>query len=173
MFSYWAYILIGNDKTGKSTFQRKLVNYLCDRNLSKLNRNTTHTIKRTTSPSSFSTLFTMNRSFQEVKEYGTVENYFKFHFSAADVCILSSHLELEVVEQMIYQLHKRYYNVGGIFWKNSSNRYSSKISADLNWDERIWFDNPKTSNIKKREKQLTSISLEFSNYLLKRSFINS
>jgi hypothetical protein len=31
MFSYWAYILIGNNETGKTSFQRYLVSDLCNK----------------------------------------------------------------------------------------------------------------------------------------------
>src|ERR1039458_4265016 len=36
MFSYWAYVLIGNDKTGKTSFQRNLVSHLCGKRYTRL-----------------------------------------------------------------------------------------------------------------------------------------
>src|SRR5690606_38750976 len=99
-----------------------------------LNKNFIHNVKRTNFPSTIHTLFTMNRSYQEVKSYNNVNDYFKKHFKEADICLLSSHLEIEDIEEMIYNLHKRYYNVAGVFWRNKVNRYAADIAAKLNWN---------------------------------------
>jgi hypothetical protein len=115
----------------------------------------------------------MNRSFQEVKSYGSISDYFANHFKEGDICLLSSHPEVEDIKEMIYHLHKRYYNVCGIFWSNSKNRYTAQISAELNWDERIWFYNPKTGIKKKQDKQIDNLALNFTDFLLKRSLIDN
>lgn len=173
MFSYWAFILVGNDKTGKTTFQRKVVKYLCDKDIKHLNKNFPHKIKRTNFPSTLYYLFTMNRSFQEVKSYESVPNYFKSYFKEADICILSSHPKIDDIEEMISQLHKRYYNICGIFWSNSKNNQTAQISSSLNWDERIWFANPITRIKNKQNKQIENLALNFTDFLLKRSLINN
>lgn len=173
MFSYWAYILVGNDKTGKTTFQRRIVKYLCGKDISRLNKNFSHTIRRSNFPSTIYTLFTMNRSFQEVKTYKNVTEYFKKYFKEADICLLSSHFESEIIEEMINNLHKRYYNVAGVFWSNKVNKLSAEISSNLPWDERIWFYNPKTRIKKKQDKQIDNLALNFTDFLLKRSLINN
>ena len=39
MLSHWAYLLVGENNTGKTTFQRKLVNTLCQKNYKNLRYN--------------------------------------------------------------------------------------------------------------------------------------
>lgn len=140
------YILIGDDRTGKTSFQKYVIWYLCGTDkFTKLNTNLIHQINHPESPRKLNTLFTINRSVQEkMDEYKTVKNYFECYFRDADICILSSHSHdnsIQQVIEMIDELRARYYNVDGVFFSNSLNPLTSEISK-LNWDERIFIENP-------------------------------
>lgn len=78
MLSKWAYILIGNDQTGKTTFQKALIKELCGYEISRLDVNLIHNINHPDSPRKLKTLSTMNRSYQEkIDLYGSVEEFLK------------------------------------------------------------------------------------------------
>src|SRR6266478_589014 len=82
MFSHWAYILIGQNDTGKTTFQRHIAFHLCGVRYSRLPSNVVNTITHPRCPKGLKTLFTSNRSFQEKKSiYKSVENYFTHFFT--------------------------------------------------------------------------------------------
>lgn len=140
MFSHWAYILVGSNNTGKTTFQRDLVYHLCAVRYGRLRTNRVNKITHHRAPRRMRTLFTANRSYQEKKgEYVSVENYFRKFFKGADVCVLSSHAgasSRQEIPEMIHQLRIRCYNVGGVFWSNSDPG-NSRRAADLPWDDRI------------------------------------
>src|ERR1700722_1591034 len=116
MISKWAYILIGENDTGKTSFQKYLIWYLCDLNkFDKLNTNLVHQINHRNSPRKLKTLFTINRSVQEKMDtYLSIDNYFYNFFCDADICILSSHSNgacINDIDSMIKELKKKYYNV--------------------------------------------------------------
>ena len=147
MISKWAYILIGDDRTGKTTFQKCLIWNLCevDRTV-KLNTNLIHPINHREAPRKIKTLFTINRSVQEkMSEYGTVEHYFDSYFKDADIVILSSHTggtdDIAQIEIMIAELKKRYYNVNAVFFSNHLNSRTEQV-AQMDWHERIMINNP-------------------------------
>lgn len=172
MFSSWAYILIGNNNTGKTSFQRNLVEELCGVHYKKLPRNIVKTISHPRTPRKLKTIFTSNRSYQELKrEYKTVGDYFAKHFKGADICILSSHSDpasLSDVEEMIHHLKLRCYNVAGVFWSNGYDSGAETISL-LPWQERLWIDNPPLAKKERVAAQLTSVAREFSELLIARS----
>ena len=88
MFSYWAYILIGDNNTGKTSFQRFLVNDLCGTDYQRLPRNLLSGITHPLMPRGISTISTMNRSYQEkTDEYLDVHNFFSNFFAMANICI--------------------------------------------------------------------------------------
>ena len=81
MFSSWAYILIGNNDTGKTSFQRNLVSHLCGKAYTRLPTNTVKYITHPRAPQGFTKIFTCNRSFQEkLSEYKSIHFYFKHFF---------------------------------------------------------------------------------------------
>ena len=59
------YILIGDDLTGKTTFQKDLIFHLCGIEKIRLDTNLINIINHPESPRKLKTLFTMNRSIQE------------------------------------------------------------------------------------------------------------
>lgn len=146
MIKKTAYILIGDDLTGKTTFQKYLILKLCNIDkFTKLNTNLIHHIDHLESPRKLKTLFTINRSIQEkMDEYESVENYFENYFKDADVCILSSHSHgqcINEIEKMLDILKGKYYNVEAVFFSNHLNHATSEISK-LKWDSRNIIENP-------------------------------
>lgn len=172
MLSYWAYILIGDNDTGKTTFQKRIVSLLCDRDYERLPRNRRREIKHGRMPRGIATLSTMNRSYQEYSgEYGDVEGFFRNHFAEADVCILSSHANgdaINQVQEMIRQLRLRNYNVAGVFFSNGYSEEASNISL-LDWDERLQLHNPHADSHDLIAKQLAELAQEFVQLLIARS----
>jgi len=155
--SKWAFILVGDDLTGKTIFQKYVIKHLCgfeewrtvDENhkLKRLDVNKVFPIVHPDAPRKLETAFFMNRSFQEKQdEYQTVENFFdNEHFKDADVCFLSSHLDANVIGELIEQCHKRIYNVCGVFWSNcyGDSTQANQSIALLNWNEKFWLFNEK------------------------------
>ena len=133
MFSYWAYILIGNNKTGKTSFQRYLVSELCNQQYQRLPKNLVTDITHPRMPRGVATLSTMSRSYQEVPKYDDVADFFWNDFKQADICILSSHTRKPAIDQlrvMIEQLRLRTYNVAAVFFSNGyNNRNAYEIST--------------------------------------------
>lgn len=174
MFSNWSYILIGDNNTGKTSFQRFLVEALCQETYARLPRNIVKNINHPRAPKSLNTLFTANRSFQEKRdEYINPKNYIKNFFKDADICILSSHSHgssLQDVQIMIEELRSRIYNVAGVFWSNDYGPESRAISA-LHWQERLWVDNPILQNEEAIQSQIKKQAYEFAEILISRSHI--
>lgn len=147
MTSKWAYILIGDDKTGKTTFQKYLILHLCGiEKFDRLNTNLVHQINHRSSPRKLKTLFTINRSIQEKMSdtYETIDNYFLNFFKDSDISILSSHSHQHCINDirlMIEHLNKRYYNVCAVFFTNNLNTDTEEI-AKLNWNEKLVINNP-------------------------------
>lgn len=172
MFSSWAYILIGNNNTGKTSFQRNVVAELCNEHYARLPRNVVKAISHPRAPRKLATVFTCNRSYQEkLDEYKSVENYFDHFFQDADICFLSSHSHgdsCKHVEEMMHQLKLRCYNVAGIFWSNGFNADAQAISA-LPWQERLWIENPLLEDPSKVPAQLAHVAREFVELLIERS----
>lgn len=146
MIKKTAYILIGNDRTGKTTFQKYLIWHLCGVDkFTKLNTNLIHQIIHPESPRKLKTLFTINRSIQEkMNDYASIERYFTDYFRDADICILSSHSHdncINEISKMIEILKGKYYNVEAVFFTNHLNSATEEISK-LNWDSRNIIENP-------------------------------
>jgi hypothetical protein len=170
MFSYWAYILVGANDTGKTHFQRSVIRHLCDVRYDRLPINVVNEVNHPRAPKAFKTLFTMNRSYQEkISLYKSVKRFFgrnKF-FKDADACILSSHLSEDDISEMITHLKRRCYNVAGVFWSNSYSRRAGDIAL-LPWDERLWIENPprRTDQV---DAQLDRLADHFSQFLIARA----
>ena len=173
MFSSWAFILVGDNNTGKTSFQRFLVDALCGLQYDRLPRNIVKEINHPRAPKKLKTLFTTNRSYQEkMDEYQSVENYFNSFFQDADICILSSHSHLSSIlhiQQMMSELAARAYNVAGVFWSNDFGVDAKQISA-LPWQERLWIENPHLEDDGKISEQIKKQAYEFSEILVSRAY---
>jgi hypothetical protein len=172
MISHWAYILVGENDTGKTSFQRYLIEALCSVIYKRLTTNIVSQVVHPRAPRNFATLFTANRSYQEkVAEYLSVERYFKHYFQDAHVCILSSHAHgscADDIKAMIEELHCRAYNVGGVFWSNSFEN-SSKEICKLSWQERLWISNPTKKGPEKIQAQIKERADAFADLLIERA----
>ena len=170
--SKWLYILVGNDRTGKTTFQKNVIKILCDQEYDRLNCNKLFQITFGDAPRRFKTLSVINRSYQETRNnYGSVEEYFQNHFKAADVCILSSHAhETDIMEiaEMIKFAKRKYYTVGLVVFSNSQSETTARISEELRWDERFFLYNPDLRDQSQIEKQLSRLASDFSEMVLRR-----
>jgi len=170
MLSKWTYILVGNNDTGKTHFQKWLIWYLCKVNkFSKLNTCLVHKISHPNAPKKLRTLFTINRSFQE--KWSDVDDFFNNEFKNSDICILSSHAMpdcISDIESMINHAKQRFYNVGGVFFSNKPSDVKSKIARDLDWDEVFYLENPETDEW---ENQIQDLALEFSDMLIRRAYL--
>jgi hypothetical protein len=164
----WAYILIGNDRTGKTTFQKEILRVVNFAEYKKLNCNLVFPVNVRIGKNNTKKIFFMNRSYQEkITEYQTVQNYFSSFFKEADACILSSHLDQIEIEQMINELKKRFYNICGVFFENSifSNKSINEGVALLDWDEKYIIENPIVDN-ENWEYTIKNSAIEFSNHIL-------
>ena len=172
MFSYWAYILIGNNDTGKTAFQRHLVYDLCGHLYTRLPRNLLSSIINPRMPRGVETLSTMNRSYQEkISEYGNVERFFLSHFQEGDICILSSHTHSPAIDHlrdMIRELRLRAYNVAAVFFSNGYDYDAGQISL-LDWDERLWVENPEKPSEPAIQSQIARLANEFAHLLIARA----
>ena len=154
------FILIGDDRTGKTILQKCLLDKLCGYGYERLPVNVCFDIKHPEIKRKYQNISFGNRSFQEkIEEYKSVDEYFSDYFKDADIAFISSHLVENDVKLMIENGMKRFYNVIGVFFSNSIyNNYqdNSKISL-LGWCERLIVDNPITSD-EKIDRQLDNIA---------------
>lgn len=161
MQSRWTYILIGDDRTGKTTLQKKLIYELCGLYFDRLDTNRAFDISHRGASRHLKTLFTINRSYQEKKQdYGSVSSYFKGFFREESVCILSSHSSgcTDEIREMIEECHARFYNVAGVFFSNAIDDEVREISKSLPWDERLYLSNPYTEDSDTIQNQLSDIT---------------
>jgi hypothetical protein len=165
----WAYILIGDDQTGKTTFQKEIIRFIAFSDYKRLDCNLIFPVKVRVGNNNTKTISIMNRSFQEKQatDYYTVQNFFTSFFREADACILASHLNQADIEQMIEELKKRVYNVCGVFFENSINTNSSvnEVISLLDWDEKYWVENPTTKD-ESWQYAIINGAMEFGNHLL-------
>ncbi|MGB8541026.1 MAG: hypothetical protein WCD49_05235 [Candidatus Acidiferrales bacterium] len=174
MFSRWAYILIGQDRTGKTSFQKNLIFYLCNERKRRLDTDIVTDITHPRAPKNLLTIFTCNRSYQEkLKQYKSIDNYFKRFFKEADICVLSSHTShksAQHVAEMIRKLKRRCYNVAGVFWSNAYDQNAREIAL-LPWNEVLWIENPILTGDEQIAAQLDQIALHFAEFLIARAII--
>ncbi len=139
------FILIGDDRTGKTTLQKFLIDRLCGLNYERLPVNELFKITHPKIQRKHQSISFGNRSYQEkIKEYQTVDNYFQNDFKPADIAFISSHLVVSHIQQMIANGRNMFYNVNGIFWTNSidSNKAENSTISSLEWNERFVIENP-------------------------------
>ena len=139
------FVLIGDDKTGKTTLQKLLIEKISNHFYDRLPVNLVFPITHPEIKRKYRTVSFANRSYQEKRdEYGTVEEYFTNHFKDADIAFVSSHLNENQINLIIKHSHARFFNAFGVFFSNSihfNQTVNSAISL-LNWDERLLIENP-------------------------------
>ena len=167
------FILIGNDRTGKTTFQKHLIRKIALADYGKrLDCNLDFSILNPDMQKRYESIFFINRSYQEKKEeYKSVHEYFEKYFKDTDICVLSSHLVVADVAEMINEAKARFYNVAGVFFSNSieaEKNLNSEISK-LDWNKRIVLENPLVESGGEDEIswQIEKMAEYFTNYLLK------
>lgn len=139
------FIIIGDDRTGKTTLQKLLIEKLCNTSYDRLPTNISLEITHPEIKRKYKRISFGNRSYQEKRsEYGTVEEYFSNHFNDCEISFISSHLVANEIDQMISQGKRRFFNVNAIFFSNSINQnlLSNSQISEFNWDERFLIDNP-------------------------------
>lgn len=173
--SKWLFVLLGNDQTGKTSLQKKIIKLLSDDNRDiRLECNNVFQITHPYLIRKISTFSIGNRSYQEkIDDYKTVSGYFENYLQQADFNIFSSHLICADVEQIITLAHRKYFNVCGIFLSNSieANQIDNAEISQLPWDERLVANNPITSNSDLQDKQLQSIAEVFIQMLIHRTLL--
>lgn len=169
------FILIGDDRTGKTTLQKLIIERLCGFRYTTLKVNLgfdiTHPeIKRKYLKASFG-----NRSYQEKQHiYKSIDEYFSDHFNPADIAFISSHLNPSDVEQMIRNSKEQFYNVTGVFFSNSidTNRILNAQISVLNWDERLVIENDIVEDDDAIAMQLITAADSFIYFLVNRTDIS-
>lgn len=155
------FIIIGDDRTGKTTLQKLLIDRICGFGYGRLPTNRVFNIIHPEIKRKYQNISFGNRSYQEkIGDYISVDNFFQDHFEPADIAFISSHLILADIEQMIANGRNRFYNVNGVFWSNSiesNNLANSQISA-LEWNERFVITNPFSDNEQQIQRQLELIA---------------
>lgn len=180
MISKWIYILIGDNNTGKTIFQKELLKILCDENRdSRLYSGKEYKINHPYALKNSIKLFLGNRSYQEKKnsDIATVEDYFEGIFIPSDICILSSHLNKNDIQDIIKLGKEQFYNIGGVFFTNSIKKQPDKNKeiTRLDWDEKFIINNKLVNeNINNQQfeikvnNQIRILSREFSQMLINR-----
>jgi len=149
----WAYILVGENNTGKTTLQKEIISLVAFADYEKLKCNLLFNVITPIGSKNTKTISIMNRSFQEkLGDYQSLPNFFNSHFQEADACILSSHIAeakyKATITDMIVELKKRFYNVCGVFFENSisHDKEANQEIALLDWDEKYSIKNPVVDN---------------------------
>ena len=168
------FVLIGDDKTGKTTLQKLLIEKLANHFYDRLPVNLAFPITHPEVKRKYSNISFANRSYQEKRdEYGTVEEYFANHFKDADIAFVSSHLNENQISLIIEHSHSRFYNVFGVFFSNSIhyNQINNSRISQLNWDERLLVENPLT-NQDQITSQLNLIAESIVDFIINRTSIS-
>lgn len=169
------FIILGDDKTGKTTLQKNLIDQLCGFGYDRLPVNRRFDITHPEIKRKYQNISFGNRSYQEkIGDYISVDNYFQNHFQQADIAFVSSHLVLSDVQQMISNGRNLFYNVNGIFWTNSieSNKALNSQISLLEWNERFVITNPFSDNEQVIQRQLEQIANNIVSLLINRTSIS-
>jgi hypothetical protein len=169
------FILIGDDRTGKTTLQKLLIDRVCGFGYDRLPTNRVFNIIHPEIKRKYQNISFGNRSYQEkLGDYLSVENYFQNHFEPADIAFISSHLVLADIQQMIVNGRNLFYNLNGIFWSNSiesNNLANAQISA-LEWNERFVITNPHADDEQQIHRQLELIADNIVTLIINRTSIS-
>ena len=169
------FIIIGDDRTGKTTLQKLLIDHICGFGYDRLPVNRKFDITHPEIKRKYQAISFGNRSYQEkISDYVSIDNYFQNHFQPADIAFISSHLVIADIQQMITNGRSLFYNVNGIFWTNSIQNnpvLNSQVSL-LDWDERFVIENPITENRELMDRQLKAIADSISFFLVNRTSIS-
>jgi hypothetical protein len=176
LLSRWLFVLIGQNDSGKTSFQRHLIDYLCDRLYVKLPRDTAFEVRHPRAPRNFATIACANRSYQEKRaENGTVENYILRVVPDADVTLVASHAgpgDISDVQDVLRFGRRRGYNMAAVFFENALSNTTADI-AELNWQERLLVRNPPVKDGSGREEkiqeQLRLAAVQFGDLLIART----
>lgn len=169
------FIIIGDDKTGKTTLQKLLIDRVCGYGYDRLPANKMFDITHPEIKRKYQNISFGNRSYQEkIADYVSVDNYFQNHFQQADIAFISSHLIQADIQQMIENGRKCFYNVVGIFWTNSieNNPTANSQISLLDWNERLVITNPNSGNADQIQKQLDLIADNIVAFLINRTSIS-
>jgi hypothetical protein len=169
------FILIGDDQTGKTTFQKLLIEKICRNTYDRLPTNLRFDILHPEIKRKYQTISFGNRSYQEkIGDYGTVDEYFLNHFNPADISIISSHLDIGHITEMIRNGKQRFYNVTGIFFSNSIdlNQVANSQISLLEWDERLVIENVTTEDERAIDRQLNAIADNFVVFISNRTSVS-
>jgi hypothetical protein len=173
MKSKWIFILVGDDRTGKTQVQKNLIKLLSDDNRDiRLDCNLLFQITHPYLIRKFRDFSIGNRSFQEkIQDYKSIPNYFQNHFCHADLCFISSHLNSSDINQMITEGHRRFYNVCGVFFTNSivAAPDNNATISELGWNERWVATNDPTTDEPQQNRQLQNIAETFVQMLIART----
>lgn len=182
MFSYWIYLLIGQNKTGKTTFQRHLVNYL------RVGARPLQNVKgfweiNLRAPQRTFSIYVANRSYQEIGKstYASVQRYLENEAFIRGQCpsatILSTHSDgasVTDIQDIIMFAKDNCFNIAGVFFSNDTGSGLNSIRR-LDWDEKLWVDNPVIKNKQSQrvlvDEQLRERAVQFGDLLINRSKI--
>ncbi len=171
------FVLIGPNNSGKTGFQRYLIEYLCDAKFTRLPRDKVFGVRHPLAPRNFSTLACANRSYQEKRrENGTVQHYLSQVVPRADVTIISSHCgtssDFQELQQILHHGRRHYFNVAAVFFENALSSMAADV-AELDWNERLIIPNPMLGGSADREakirQQLESGAHQFGDLLINRT----
>ena len=158
------FVLIGNDRTGKTTLQKLLIKKLCGIDYTTLKTNLAFDINHPEIKRKYNKISFGNRSYQEKKEvYESVDGYFANHFNEQKIAFISSHLNESDIEEMLTNGKRMFYNVIGVFFTNSieQNVTLNRNVSELNWDERLVIENTISDNSEIIDEQLEKIADNF------------
>ena len=179
--SKWLVVLIGNNETGKTRVNKKLVKLLAELEYLSLPSNQLYDLSHANFLKKHEKFFVGGRSYQELvgkgtdknKIYNSISEYFELFLSSDDASIsfISSHLKTNDLSEILTQAHRNYYNVCGVFFTNST---SSKpiVNQDISqliWDERLIAINPRCEDEDQIELQLGSIADSIVQLLIERT----
>lgn len=138
------FVLIGNNNSGKTKIQKKLIELICGEFYEKLPSNKIYDILIPNLKQKYNKIFFGNRSYQEINTEGKkVEDFFPDELKEADLVFVSSHLKKIDIDEIIFFAKSNFYNVIGLFLYNSidKNLDLNKEISLLNWDKRIILEN--------------------------------
>jgi hypothetical protein len=177
--SKWMFILIGNDRTGKTTIQKALVELLNGTHHERLASNQTYDVTHRYFLRKCRKFFVAGRSYQELRgkpnEYESVEQYFDRKFGDAyhkcNFGFMASHLDAVVIGEMIREVHRRFWNACAVFLTNSISAKPQQNAdiSELTWDERWVAENAQSDESETQDRRLRRIAETMVQMLIERT----